>query len=315
MMRTITPLAPVIVGLLLVSACGEELPDTSPEPPLEEDTVAPSVASASPDDGDVGVFLDASIVIAFSEPMDTASVEGAWSSELLPAAAVEFAWNGAGTRLTVEPQEPLDPAVAYTVEIGASAADLAGNTLGKAFTATFDTAAVLTLNIPAAPGVSGTEFDNSTNSTKVWVGDAGTGLQYMSVASFDLGKLPDSTLHVVEATLSAFQNSVVGKPYEKLGGKIRASSVSFTALADADEAEVHAEIGVFSDSPALGARDLDVTEAVRRDRESLESQKGLSQFRFLFDTPTDGDDTFDYAIFNVDAFDLEVTVYMLPPVL
>lgn len=307
-------LAPILLSFLLVGACGgEEPPDAPPDTPDAPDTVAPAVVGAVPEDGEEGVFLEASIAIAFSEPMDRASVEGAWTSELLPAEAVRFGWNDAGTELTVQPRAALDPGMIFTVGIDTSAKDLAGNAIEAPFTSVFRTAAVLTLDLAPKAGVSGTEFNNSTNSSNVWVGDSGNGLQYMPVVSFDLAELPDTTLHVVSATLSGFQNSVTGSPYEKLGGKIRASSVSFDALAQADEAEVHGEIGVSSDSSALSERVLDVTDAVRNDWELQEAGNGLSQFRFLFDVATDGDATFDYATFGVAGFELEVTVYVLPP--
>src|SRR5690606_4261164 len=112
-----------------------------------------------------------------------------------------------------------------------------------------------------------------------------------------------------------FQNSVSGTPYDDLGGAIVASSVTFGALGAADEAIVHGEVGAFSDSPELSERELDVTDAVRRDWEERMQQEGLSQFRFLFDVPTDDDGAFDYASFDVDGFDLEVTIYLLPPIL
>lgn len=304
MLRSITSsLASILIASLFLSGCGDGAP---------KDTVAPSVIASSPDDAAEGVFPDASVTITFSEPMDTASVEGAYGSDALPAASVSFSWNAEGTALTITPAASLELALAYTVELSTDAVDLAGNALDAAFSLTFTTADVEIVQVTLVPSLSGTEFNNSTNSSNLWIGDTSSGLQYMPVVSFNIGGLPEYTLGIAEATLSASQSSVTGSPYEGLGGEIIVSSVSFAPLTSADEAEVHDEIGVFSDSAALSARLIDVTEAARRDYENRSAQEGLSQYRFLFDVPMNENGEFDFATFPVDTFELEVAIYVLP---
>ncbi|HEX2878746.1 MAG TPA: Ig-like domain-containing protein, partial [Polyangiaceae bacterium] len=104
-----------------------------------EDTTAPSIAAISPEDGANGVQSDAQIVIEFSEPMNTASVEGAFDSGNLPG--VDFSWNTANTILTLTPQSELSyaegfdtsvVAEGYDFGIATGAQDLAGNALPAA---------------------------------------------------------------------------------------------------------------------------------------------------------------------------------------
>src|SRR5688572_11086664 len=99
----------------------------------------PSVVSTMPANMAVGVKPDATIVIAFSKPMDQASVQAAWTSADLPTAQVAFAWNGAGTTLTVTPSQPLpvatgtglNPATVTPKEVAYSIAATATDTMGK----------------------------------------------------------------------------------------------------------------------------------------------------------------------------------------
>src|SRR6185503_16145953 len=141
------------VFLVLAAACGSvdmsDSPDAGPGGPDAADPTgdaggdgtAPAVAMVTPPDGAAGVRADAAIVIAFNERMDTASVEAAWTSADLPAAAVAFAWNAAGDTLTVTPSAPLvlatgtgeDPttvaAHAYAFGLAATATDVSGMAL------------------------------------------------------------------------------------------------------------------------------------------------------------------------------------------
>src|SRR5690242_19957747 len=62
---------------------------------------APTV-TVSPSEGQQGVLVDQPLILTFSKPMNTASVEAAWSSSSLPAADLEFSWNTSSTILTVD---------------------------------------------------------------------------------------------------------------------------------------------------------------------------------------------------------------------
>ena len=110
---------------------------------LEEDvawqftTILPVVNSISPHDNSTFVEQDRSVVIAFNQPMDRASVEaglvfqvqgwrpptwpddnptfGAFDVEDDPNVAVTFSWNDASTVVTLTPLTPLRRSTSYTV--------------------------------------------------------------------------------------------------------------------------------------------------------------------------------------------------------
>ena len=87
------------------------------------DTTAPAVLGHAPEGGNVSE--NATVRLAFSEPMDRASVERALHVD--PAIAGAFAWSGDAVEL--RPAAPLARNATYRVTIGAGATDLAGNGL------------------------------------------------------------------------------------------------------------------------------------------------------------------------------------------
>lgn len=101
----------------------------------EEDTTAPFVVDTTPDDGASDVALNTDISVLFSEEMDQASAEGAFTAS--PAVDCSFNWNTAGDRLTCDTD--LTANTTYTITIDTSAEDTAGNALATTETFTFTT--------------------------------------------------------------------------------------------------------------------------------------------------------------------------------
>jgi hypothetical protein len=105
--------------------------------PLAFATVGPpQVASTVPADGDTAIARDAGIEVAFSTLMDTASVEAALT--ITPRTAVTLRWRG--ERLTVTPDEPLQPGRRYRLQISTDATDLGGTQLDMPLELSFVTA-------------------------------------------------------------------------------------------------------------------------------------------------------------------------------
>lgn len=100
---------------------------------------APVVTSTSPAANAIGVGRNANINVSFSRSMDRAATEGAFTTS--PAVACDFTWNASGNRLTCAPQADLDANRAYSVTIGAGAADDQHNAILAPFTFTFTTGA------------------------------------------------------------------------------------------------------------------------------------------------------------------------------
>lgn len=99
------------------------------------DVTRPFTTSGTPR----GANVDATpaITITFSEPMDRASVEQAFS--LSPAMDGQFAWSSDSRTVTWTPNRGLEAGTRYVVAIDSSARDLAGNTATGLYTFDFTT--------------------------------------------------------------------------------------------------------------------------------------------------------------------------------
>jgi hypothetical protein len=279
------------------------------DPVVEE---PPQVISTSPANGEIGVPIDAVIVVTFSEPMDEAATEAAWQSDDLPAADVTMSWNEAGDELTITPNEPLlyaegdnpdtlDP-LSYAATIGASARNLAGDTLEEPFTLEFSTVrSIVYSTLEAEPDLTGhlLQGSNNPNTNFIWVGDNATNLAYKGFVSIDLAGLPDDVIAFSQATLFVNHGGVAaGTPYDDLG-VVNVVPIDYEDLdQDAFSATPWIDVGLlFSNSTASGWRTLDVVGFLEQ---SYEGDTGLSQFRLEFSFPTDDDGVPDIAHFDVE---------------
>ena len=280
---------------------------------------APVVTSTSPADGAGGVAPDAAIVIAFSAPMDAASVEAAWSSPQLPAGSVGFAWNAGGDTLTVTPDDPLpvaegsgaDPdaveAIAIAFAIGEGARDAAGVALAEPLEVEFRTARRLTLEVPYHAPLSDCRYSDGSaavGTEVLYAGDDYLERQIKMVVSFALPALPRGAA-VERAIFVADQRGTTGgqEVYQDLGD-LRLTHVRFKSLSGSFGAAALGGQSLLSDSDRPGVRSVPVTAAVVDDR-----AEGLAyaQFRAEFPTATDGDDVGDIAAFERPGFALALT--------
>lgn len=101
------------------------------------DRTPPSVTTATPRGSNVNTTP--AIVITFTEPMDRASVEQAFS--ITPDMNGAFTWSADSRTLTFTPDRTLDPSTTYVVFVDSGARDAAGNALSGAYTFSFTTAA------------------------------------------------------------------------------------------------------------------------------------------------------------------------------
>lgn len=108
------------------------------------DSAAPTVASTDPATAATDVPLNRSVVVNFSETMDSTTV-GATTFMLTGPNGDEIPGNISylGTTATFDPADLLEANAEYTVTIGTGVSDLAGNELADAVTSTFTTSASL----------------------------------------------------------------------------------------------------------------------------------------------------------------------------
>ena len=120
------------------------------------DGVAPGVSSISPASGSAAVLPTSSVTVTFSEPMDRASTQAAFSlrrSSDGAAVAGSFSWGG--NTMTFRPSAALAGATGYTVRVGTGARDAAGNGLAAERTSSFTTATTVNAYPSAAVIESG----------------------------------------------------------------------------------------------------------------------------------------------------------------
>ena len=102
------------------------------------DDLAPYVLFTTPTDGATEVLPGAEVVVAFSEPMDPATLSSATFGLTGPGGVgVAGALLHLGTWATFTPSSPLDLGATYTAIVTTGAADLAGNHLAQDYVWTF----------------------------------------------------------------------------------------------------------------------------------------------------------------------------------
>ncbi len=103
------------------------------------DTTAPAITAKTPAAGATDVPLTAPVTATFSEIMDRASTQAAFS--LSPGVPGALSWDTAGTTMSFTPSGPLATGTTYTATVSTTARDLAGNPLAAATTWSFTTTA------------------------------------------------------------------------------------------------------------------------------------------------------------------------------
>ncbi len=317
----------VVLGLLLAS-CGSV--NSTPDNPTDAgadadpDPSTLSIVSVDPDNAATGVAATATIVIRFDTPMDQPSVEAAWQSTDLPPDQLAFAWDAAGTTLTVTPPPlelasgtGLDPSVvaarAYAYTIATTAKGLDGRSLDQARSVSFTTLRRLEVELEAVDVLTrsmradGVVF--AEGAATLTVGDSSGNLQTKSFATFALPTLPANST-VDAATLRANQNSINGAPYAF--GDLAALHTSNSPIDNAAfVATPLAVIGAISVDGAAGAKTLSVTAQLVDDLANRAARGDRTQYRLEFATPNNANGIADEARFSRSGFALTVA-YVIP---
>jgi hypothetical protein len=289
-------------------------PDPDSDPVDPNDTTPPTVASTEPAAGGIGVRADAKIHITFSEPMDTISVEAAFSSTDLAAAS--FGWGAGGRVLTITPAEPFaygeglgaDPdaieRLTYSLSIGTGATDLAGNPLAAPLDLTFSTKRRLLAAFPYDADMTRVVRQADTLlavNNPLWIGDNNTQEAYRSYLTFDLSTLPEGS-EIEAAEFSGRQLQPTNLPYSM--GSIKAQHVTFSTMTGVSSVQAMSLPGVFSADATLTTRRLLVTSQVKDDVDNRIARGNRSQFRLQFDTPHNNNNVTDMAVFDKTTFQL-----------
>lgn len=175
---------------------------------LGPDSVAPSVVLTNPEGGMGGIPINtAAISLAFSEPMDGATITGAtFTVELAGAPIPGSVLFSGNTAAVFAPSAALQPLASYTAKIASGVKDLAGNALGAPFTWTFTTGAGPDLTAPGLLLTTPASFETNVglNATVHAIFNEGIDPLSVNAASFSLSK----NLLPVAGTVSFSGNSL-----------------------------------------------------------------------------------------------------------
>ena len=101
------------------------------------DITPPTVGPVSPADWEIDILIDVNISITFSEPMNTSSVEDAFSLSDGTNISGTFGWNG--NTMTFNPSNNLNYGTWYFVIVGTGAMDATGINIENEFNSRFET--------------------------------------------------------------------------------------------------------------------------------------------------------------------------------
>ena len=308
---------------------------TDPVPP--GDTTAPQLTQISPPNGASGVTSDADIVLTFSEPMDTESVEQAYQSNDLPPAEAVFSWQSNSTVLTIHPKSPLvyadvtDSSAGarhYSYTLGTTAKDLAGNRLavsmGTTLDVAFSTLRHVTQVIPvqsgggvvvseSATGDITTEVRCDVAGSYVAAGDDEENGSLLSLVTFDLSSVPATGVQWQSATLTGSLGVTGANPY--VDGRLGKLHVLTNMLASKvptwRSSNSMTDLGLFATYASQTDGRLDVQSAVTGDYAARAARGNRSEYIFRFDEETDGNDAKSEARLNCS--NLALTLEYLAP--
>jgi methionine-rich copper-binding protein CopC len=104
----------------------------------ESDVSPPAVTEVYPSNMEENISIYATVVVSFSEPMDTSSASAAYQmSSQIGTVAGMTTWSGKNTTLIFTPSEHLIPSSVYIINIDASASDVFGNRMTQAYSFSF----------------------------------------------------------------------------------------------------------------------------------------------------------------------------------
>ncbi|MBN2470718.1 MAG: Ig-like domain-containing protein, partial [Anaerolineae bacterium] len=123
-------------------------------------TLVPQILDIAPRPNEQHVLLDRSVSVTFSQPMDRASTEEAFT--LLAygqRVAGAFSWDASSTALTFTPEQPLNIDSVYALNIGPTARSASG-------TATLDSGQSTTFSTIPYPGIANTYPQNGERGVR-----------------------------------------------------------------------------------------------------------------------------------------------------
>lgn len=244
----------------------------------------PRIVKVEPADGTRGVVANSSVVLRFSEPMDTFSVATALAVTDLDASKRTLVWNDTLDTLTIKANEGFSYATgtntsfaakAYTVSVGAAARNIQGDHLAADFSSGFYTLRRIAQTIPPSavywvntyatseyghyPGLCS---DDSVSVGNVTVGYMATArnLPELADVTFALDAMAPPIV-VEDALFCAVQISAAETTFYSSGGKVLLSKLAYQSVdntilsAAIEKREGWLSTSVSEDKPKLNIRE------------------------------------------------------------
>lgn len=302
MLRSATLLAAALLAGCSVMVDPDQIAPDAPAA-LGTDTTPPTVMATSPADLATGVVLAPSISVTFSEPVDRASAQAAFSIVSPPGHATgTFSWTTDGRTMTFDPAVQLSPGDSVSCRVATAVKDLAGNSMAAEAVFAFTALRLGTVTLYSDAAIDGVVWSTGmvfTANPSLFVGDNIDNAYGRAFVSFDLGQVPASATAISAATLSLYQESGTygGAPYDTLA-PLQVERVDYgVALDQADLALPALDAATYTlcISPATGWTAAEVpasVDAAWKDRAAL---GGRVQFRLRFATNTNSDGLGDTA--------------------
>ncbi|MCX6934940.1 MAG: Ig-like domain-containing protein, partial [Verrucomicrobia bacterium] len=147
-------------------------------------SLQPVIASATPSHDSTGVSVASTVSLTFSQVMNTASVETAFSTT--PDSTGTFVWTSGNTVMTYTPSSNLAGNTLYTVRIESSATDFNSLAMQGAFESRFTTGAASSLARPSINSASSANLAETTATLTATVTPNGAA----TTVSFEYGTSP-----------------------------------------------------------------------------------------------------------------------------
>lgn len=286
------------------------------------DTTAPQLTHVVPPDTATGVKSDTDVVLTFSEPMDTRSVEAAYQSNDLPPALVDFSWKNDSTMLVIHPKSPLAYADVtdlsanarrYAYTIAQTATDLAGNHLASLPGTTsveleFTTLRHVTQALPvkSGGGLLATQPPTGTVTTVTRCDVAGSYLTagddaqndaFLALATFDLSSVPSGVEWQSVTLTSSLSTSTLNPYIDGRLGDLHAFSTTIDPVMLTWSSSM-TDLGAFGRYGSQTDAALDVRSAVVDDYAHRTERGNRSEYVFHFDVESDNNDAGSTARLN-----------------
>ena len=218
----------------------------------------------------------------------------------------------------------------YAVMMTDNAVDAAGNRMADDYSWSFRTQRRISQTLLPAPA-TGSDYWALTQAqdplTRICpaagadfglgeINAPGSGLFGRIFIAIRVTELPTGILQFLTANLSANRTSVVQAYGDSNLGVIHASHVSLPLTTNPyptlQGVSALRDLGIFSSSPALGVKNLDVAVALAEDYAQRSQRANTSQYVLAFDKYSDdGSTTPDAVRFDCSSVQLDVT-YMIP---